>query len=292
MSVEEPKFSVSEVTTYHLTFEEDLSLYREAGAGGIGIWEFKLPEGRDGWSLDRFRDSGLRATVCAPTVVEVIPAGFGGPTDVAERVKAMCAGIRRLAPFDPVSVACLPGPRGQVQLDEARRIAADGLRQAAQTAGEFGMQIVVEPLHSEVLGDKTIITDLAQTVELIDRIDQPNVGILFDVYHHWHQSDILLQVREHTPRFGGAVHICDWREPTRGWADRALPGEGAMDLPALLGALEAGGFDGWYELEIFSDDGTFGTDYPDSLWKLDPLEMVRRAKDGLSRAWQARKRPS
>ena len=63
-----------------------------------------------------------------------------------------------------------------------------------------------------------------------------------------------------------------------------------MDLPALLGTLEAAGFDGWYDLEIFSDDGTFGADYPDSLWKLDPLEMLRRAKGGFLRAWQARKK--
>ncbi len=61
----EPKFSVSEVTTYHLTFQEDLAVYREAGAGGVGIWEFKLPEGRDGESLDQLRASGLQATLCA-----------------------------------------------------------------------------------------------------------------------------------------------------------------------------------------------------------------------------------
>ncbi len=287
---EEPKFSVSEVTTYHLSFQEDLAVYREAGAGGIGIWEFKLPEGRDRESLDQLRDSGLQATLCAPAVVEVIPSEFGGPTDVEERVEAMCAGIRRLAPFNPVAIACLPGPRGQLELNEALRIAADGLRKAAQTAAEFGIQIAVEPLHPEVLGDKTIITSLAQTIELIDRIDQSNIGILFDLYHHWDQPDILSQIREHVGRFGGAIHIDDWREPTRSWADRALPGEGAMDLPALLGALEAAGFDGWYDLEIFSDDGTFGADYPDSLWKLDPLEMLRRAKGGFLRAWQARKK--
>ncbi len=284
---QEPKFSVSEVTTYHLSFQQDLAVYREAGAGGIGIWEFKLPEGRDGESLDQLRASGLQATLCAPSVVEVLPSGFGGPTDVDERVDAMCAGIRRLAPFDPLAIGCLPGSQGELPLDEARRIAADGLRKAAQTAGDLGIQIVVEPLHPKVLGDKTIITNLAQTVELIDQIDHPNVGILFDLYHHWDQPDMIRQIREHVGRFGSVIHINDWREPTRGWADRALPGEGAMDLPALLGALEAGGFDGWYDLEIFSDDGTFEADYPDSLWKLDPLEMVRRAKDGFMRAWKA-----
>ncbi len=56
-----------------------------------------------------------------------------------------------------------------------------------------------------------------------------------------------------------------------------------MDLPAIFGALEAGGFDGWYELEIFSTET-----YPDSLLKLDPAELVRRGKAGFMQAWEAR----
>ena len=71
------------------------------------------------------------------------------------------------------------------------------------------------------------------------------------------------------------MHVNDWRGETRDWDDRALPGEGVMDLPAILGALEAGGYDGWYDMEIFS-----GEHYPDSLMKLDPAEMVRRGREG------------
>jgi sugar phosphate isomerase/epimerase len=63
------------------------------------------------------------------------------------------------------------------------------------------------------------------------------------------------------------------------------PGDGVIDLPALFGALEAGGYDGWYDLEIFSDNGTFGDDYEDSIWKQDPVEVVRRGREGFERAW-------
>ena len=66
-------------------------------------------------------------------------------------------------------------------------------------------------------------------------------------------------------RFVG-VHIADWRDPTRGWADRVLPGDGVADLPALLGTLERAGWNGYYDLEIFSDNGTFGNAWPGSLW--------------------------
>ena len=42
-------------------------------------------------------------------------------------------------------------------------------------------------------------------------------------------------------------------------------------------ALEAGGYDGWYDVEVMSDDGTFGDAFPDSLWALPVDEIARRA---------------
>jgi sugar phosphate isomerase/epimerase len=84
------------------------------------------------------------------------------------------------------------------------------------------------------------------------------------------------------------VHVNDRRALTRSWKDRVLPGDGVIDLPAILGALEAGGYDSWFDLEIFSDNGAFGDDYPDSLWKLPPVEVVRRGHAGFRRAWEAR----
>ncbi|MES1248623.1 MAG: TIM barrel protein, partial [Actinomycetota bacterium] len=92
---------------------------------------------------------------------------------------------------------------------------------------------------------------------------------------------------QYADRFAG-VHVNDWREPTRGWADRVLPGEGAADLPAILGALDRAGWDGYYDLEIFSDNGAFGAAYDDSLWDIDPTDLARRARECFIRCWQER----
>ena len=71
-----------------------------------------------------------------------------------------------------------------------------------------------------------------------------------------------------------------------------LPGDGIIDLPAIFGALEAGGVVGWFDLEIFSDDGSFSEmDFEDSLWKQDPVDVVNRGKEGFEKAWAARKAP-
>lgn len=290
----EPRFSVSEITTFHQTFEQDLATYREAGIEGIGIWEFKLPEGRDAESLAALRDSGLKATTMIPGTLSIWPVPFPGPTDPAERTKGLCDAIRRFAPFEPEVVLCLTGhPGDSVDPAEARRVAVEGLREAARVAAGHGLTLGLEPLHRKVYGHWSLIGDIPGTIDLMDEIDEPNVKLLYDVYHLWDTDDVIAQTVRHASRIVPSVHVCDWRAETRNDFDRALPGDGIIDLPAILGALEEGGVVGWFDLEIFSDDGSFSEmSFEDSLWKQDPLDVVKRGKAGFDRAWAARRKPS
>ena len=100
------------------------------------------------------------------------------------------------------------------------------------------------------------------------------------MWHLWNTPDVLEEIQRHARLIVG-VHVNDWREPTRGWADRVLLGSGSADLPAILGVLEDVGWSGFYDLEIFSDNGTFGDAYPDSLWDLDAAELARRGSGQL-----------
>lgn len=288
----EPKFSVSEITTFHQAFEQDLATYVDAGAEGIGVWEFKLPEGADAESVAKLRDSGLKATTCIPGTLSIYPVPFPGPADPKERTEGLCAAIRRFAPFEPEVILCLTGHPGDADPAEARRVVVDGLRQAAKVAGEYGMALGIEPLHRKVYGHWSMIGTIPETIDLMDEIDEPNVKLLYDLYHLWDTDGVLEDTVRHGSRICTSVHICDWRDPTRNDFDRALPGDGIMDLPAIFGALEAGGVVGWVDLEIFSDDGSFtDMDFEDSLWKQDPVDVCRRGKAGFQNAWAARKAP-
>ncbi len=278
----QPRFSVSEFSTMPLSFEEDLAAYAAGGSEGIGLAEAKLPEGQDSESLAKLRESGLKATICLPTMLSVLPLPpFPGPDDPQERVESLCASVRRLAQFDPEVVLCLTGPAGDRDPVEARRIAVEGLRDVARTAQEVGVRVALEPIHASARDDFTMVDNIPDAVDLVEEVGLP-MGVIFDTWHLWDTPDVLDHIRAHAHRFP-AVHVNDWRDPTRGWDDRALPGEGIMDLPAIFGALEAGGFDGWYEMEIFSTET-----YPDSLLKLEPAELVRRGKEGFLKAWEAR----
>jgi sugar phosphate isomerase/epimerase len=280
--VSAPPFSISTITTVTASFEDDLRTYREAGAEGVGIWEIKLPEGDEEAALSAFEASGLASTNAVPAVASIGPWPLPGPADVTERVEAFCAGLRRLAPFRPSAVVLLTG-RGD------RATIIDGLRAVAAEARSLGLRIGLEP-YSRFEGDQwSIVHTIRDAVALIDEAGvAEDVGVMFDVWHLWDDPGVEDDIARYVDRIAG-VHVCDWREPTRGFADRVLPGAGSADVPRLLGALERAGWDGFYDLEIFSDNGAFGSAYPDSLWDVPPDELARRGREAFLACWERRR---
>ncbi len=283
----EPLFSISEVTTLTAGLAEDLDAYREAGADGIGIWEIKLRDGEDADSLARVRASGLQVTNCVPAIPSILPFPLEGPKDPRERVEALCASIRRLAPFEPESVVCLTGSAAGLDSGEARHTVVEGLRRIGAQAQAAGVRVGLEPMSRLDAEAWTIATSIAEALDLLEEAGDTALGITFDVWHLWSTETLFDDIRAHAARFTG-VHVCDWREPTRGWADRVLPGDGIAPLPQILGALDEAGWRGPYDLEIFSDNGAFGNAYEDSLWNVPTRELARRGREAFLAAWQAR----
>jgi sugar phosphate isomerase/epimerase len=195
-----------------------------------------------------------------------------------ERLDAYCRSLERLAPFGPGAVLLLTGMGD-------RDAAVAGLRTVAAEAERLGLRIALEPYQREGGELWSVVHSIPEAVELIrDAGDPPSVEIQFDVWHLWNTPTLFEDIAAEAGRFAG-VHVGDWRRPTRGWADRALPGDGAAGVPAILGALDAAGWDGLYDIEIFSDDGTFGSEYPDSLWAAPAEETLARAQSAFERCW-------
>ena len=255
----------------------DLAAYADAGIDGIGIWEMKLADD----SLERFEGSGLGAATAVPEIPSVHPLPLlPGPNDPAERIDAILRSLHRLAPFAPSGVVCLTGPGD-------RTTVVKGLTEIAGEAARLNLRIALEPFQREGLESWSIVNTLGEAVELIDEVGSDAIGIQFDTWHLWNTPDLLDEIAQHVDRFVG-VHVNDWRDPTRGWADRVLPGDGVIDLPTILGALDRAGWDGLYDLEIFSDNGAFGNAYEGSLWDLQPTELARRARESFTACWNQR----
>ena len=256
------RLSVSQITTVTQSFADDLDAYCAAGADGIGIWEMKLADD----SLERFGASGLGAATAVPEVPSILPLPLmEGPSDPAERVDAIRGAIRRLAPFEPACVLFLTGP------GDDRAAIVDGIRAIADEGRAQGVRVALEPIQREFLHFWSIVGSLGETAALVDEAGA-DVGLMYDSWHLWREP--LEEIPRHRDRICG-VHLADWREPTRNTNDRVLPGDGVVDFGPILEALR---WDGFYDLEIFSDAELDG-----SLWREDPRELATRGVEALRR---------
>jgi len=284
------RLSVCELSLPDTTFEQDLELIKASGATGIAISEFKLRDGDDLSQIAALKESGLTATICIPANTSPLPLRpddvFPGSTDPDVRLEAMLGSIRRVAMYQPDSILAVTGSSSGYDLRDARKIAVEALREATTLAVSLGTRLALETNRNLGL-DYSFLRSLPETIDFLDEIGDPGIGLLYDFYHLWDQDNIIADTERFATRIFG-VQYNDWREPPRCFADRLLPGDGAMDLPAILGALERGGYRGWYDFEIFSDDGRWGTDLPDSLWKVPYDRLLDRAHAGLKRAWDLR----
>jgi sugar phosphate isomerase/epimerase len=256
------KISISEITTVGQSFADDLDAYRAAGAGGIGIWEMKLEDD----SLDRFRASGLGAAAVVPAVPSILPLPLmEGPDDPGERIEAIRAGIRRLAPFEPECVLFLTGP------GDDREAILEGIRVIGEEGSAQGVPVALEPTQREFAHFWSVASSLPEAQDLIDEAGA-DVGLMYDTWQLWNEPPA--EIEAHRDRIRG-VHLADWREPTRNTNDRVLPGDGVVDFGPILEALR---WDGFYDLEIFSDAELDG-----SLWREDPRELAARGVQQLRR---------
>ena len=269
------RVSISEFTTLSASFDEDLVAYRAAGVEGIGVCEIKLGEG----AARRLRESGLKATFCVPEVPSILPLPvMDGPDSPEERVEALCASVSRLAELEPVCVLFMTGPVGD--REDARAVVREGIRAIAAAGRVAGVRVALEPFHPTQADVFSFVHTIPDALELIDGED---VAIVLDT---WHVSDPAA-IEPYVQQIVG-VHVADRREPTRSHFDRVLPGDGVLDLGAVLRMLDGAGYKGWYEVEIFSDNGAFGDAFPDSLWDVEPGDLARRARESLERVWEQR----
>ena len=261
------------------TFEEDVESCGRLGFG-LGVSEAKLGEGRDGALHALMEASGVKAGVSVPAVIGPLKDAWrGGPDDPDERVARVCDGVDRLAAFEPASILVLTGAKSLHPVYEARRIVVDGLARIADAAHGHGLIVGVEVLRDETNG--SLYNDLPRTFALLDDAGADNLAVVFDIWHLWDAPDVLEQLATYASRIS-AVQLCDWRRETRWNGDRALPGDGIADIPAMLRALETNGFTGVYDLEVFSDRSK-----PGSIWEHDGLDdVLTKSWDGFVRAWE------
>jgi sugar phosphate isomerase/epimerase len=140
-------------------------------------------------------------------------------------------------------------------LSGARSQVVDAVGRLLDDARATGVSLALEPLHPMYAADRSCLNTLGQALDLCDIVDPDGsgaIGVALDVYHVWWDPELEAQIARAGRRIL-AFHVCDWLLHTRDLLnDRGMMGDGVIDIPAIRGWVEATGYAGFNEVEIFS----------------------------------------
>jgi len=261
------KLCIHTITTKPWEIEQSSEAFSSAGIGGITVWRQAL-EGRDIVKTgERLRNDGLE-------VVALCRGGFFPAESENQRQKNIDDNILALeeaAALGAPMVVLVCGAEPSQHLDKSRDQIRAGIEAILPRAEELNVKLAIEPLHPMYADTRSAINTLAQANTMAEAFDSPHVGVAVDVYHLWWDPDLEKEIR----RCGKndnllAFHICDWKFPVEDILnDRGLMGEGCINIPEIRGWVEEAGFDGFNEVEIFSN----------RYWAMDQKEFLQKILD-------------
>ncbi|WP_420367124.1 sugar phosphate isomerase/epimerase family protein [Curtobacterium sp. L1-20] len=261
--------SLNSITVRSARLPELLSIATQHGFGGVGLW-------RDVYTPHGASEAARCIAAAGLRVSSVCRAGMFVHTDEAGRSTAWDDNRRAIDEARTLGAECLVlvcGGQGTRGLADARAQIADGIAELAPIAAAAGVPLAIEPMHPMMIADRSAVTTLQEANDLIDELDaDADVGIALDAYHVFWDVNVFREMH----RAGGerlrSVQVSDWVVPIRHQlSSRGMPGEGIIDLPAILHTASAVGYQGLVEVEVLSD----------RWWAQPPAVAAERAVQGL-----------
>ncbi len=256
------RLCIHTITTKPWPIEVAMDKYAEAGIGGITVWRQAL-EGRDPAKIgQQLRDRNLE-------IVSLCRGGFfpaateqGLQSAIEDNRLAIEQAAALGAPMIVLVCGAVPGQ----PLETSRKQIADGIAAVLPLAEQHGIQLAIEPLHPMYADDRSAINSMKSANDVCDQLDHDLVGIAADVYHIWWDPELMGQIARAGKDRLLAFHVCDWLVPTKDILnDRGMMGDGVIDIKSVRQAVEAQGFAGYSEIEIFSNE-----------WWAKPMDEVLR----------------
>jgi sugar phosphate isomerase/epimerase len=258
------RLCIHTITTRPWNIEEAAKHYSESGVKGITVW-------RDALRGRNIKQTGEMLRSCGLTVVSLCRGGFFPNADANKRKAAL--EDNRLAideayelGTDKIVLVCGADPAQT--LEESRKQIFDGISAILPEAASAGIKLAIEPLHPMYADTRSAINTIAQANDMAISLNSSWVGVAVDVYHLWWDPSLEKEIeRCRTNNLLLAFHISDWKSPTTDFLnDRGLMGEGCIPIKKIRSWVDAAGFDGFIEVEIFSNE----------YWKQDQTEFLKK----------------
>jgi sugar phosphate isomerase/epimerase len=255
------RLSLNQRTTASWSLPEAIKGCVDASLGAIGIWREQLAEVGLDEACRLVAESGLR-------VSSLCRGGFF--TDPAEAQAAEARNrqaIEEAAALNAATVVLVAGglPTGDRDLEAARDRAARAIEELVPYTHELGVNLGIEPMNPIYAADRGVISTLAQALDIAERFDAADIGVVVDTFHVWWEPGVADQLQRAGDRIV-SYQICDWITPLP--ADsllaRGMMGDGHIDFPTFTRSVVKAGYRGDIEVEIFNAD----------LWAAPPATVV------------------
>ena len=194
--------------------------------------------------------------------------GFYPAVDAAGRQAALVDNRQAIdeaktlnAPCVVLVVGALPGAlsgkAAYTDIGRARNEVFDGIAASLEYSRTVGMPLAIEPLHPMQAAERACINTLEHALDVCDALDPQRsgaLGVALDIYHVWWDPKLQQQIERAGKQRLLAYHVCDWLTPTRDLLnDRGMMGDGVVELKKIRGWVEQAGYQGFAEVEIFSE---------------------------------------
>lgn len=259
------RFSINQMTVKQLSMPELVDACLELGVPGVGLWREPVQSYGVEETAKLVRGAGL-------TVTTLCRGGFFTAIDPDERARALDDNRRAVdeaATLGTDTLVLVSGglPAGSKDLHGARERIADALGELGPYAEERGVRLAIEPLHPMFASDRCVVSTLTQALDLAERFPAQQVGVTVDTYHIWWDDRAPEQIAR--AGAGGRIHtfqLADWTTPLPEGVlnGRGQIGDGAIDMREWLSYVEAAGYTGSIEVELFND----------GLWARDGREVL------------------
>jgi sugar phosphate isomerase/epimerase len=245
------KLCVHTITTKPWNIETAADKFAHAGIKGITVWRDALVDRNLKKTGDLLRANGLE-------IVSLCRGGFFPSKDKSIRAAAIAENKKAIDEAETLgtrSVVLVCGSEPGQPLEESRKQIMEGINEVLQHAVAANVKLAIEPLHPMYADTRSAINTLRQANDIAEKINSDFVGVAIDVYHLWWDPDLQAEIKRcGEARKIFAFHICDWNVPTNDLLfDRGLMGDGCVNIRQIRGWVEEAGFNGFNEVEIFSN---------------------------------------
>ena len=245
------RLCVHSITTKPWSLSESISKFEKAGVGGISVWQ-------DAAEAISINESSKLLAASGLDVVSYVRGGFFADTSDEKRQQAIDHNKKLIDEASslgaPLLVLVCGAHPGQ-SMESSRDQITKGIESLIPYATANNVKLGIEPLHPMYADTRSAIVNLSQANDIAETIDDEIVGVVIDVYHLWWDDQLKHQIDrcgKHQNIF--AFHTCDWNVPTSHMlTDRELMGQGCIDTKQIRKWVEDAGFNGYIEVEVFSD---------------------------------------